>query len=126
MEKNIVFFNFSDSGFYSHRADYAKKLIPSSRGETEITDLNTKYINLCKLNAVKLGRGHAWLDTGTHESMLDASSFIATIESRQGLKVACLEEIAFINGFINKEQVLKVAEPLKKNKYGQYLINLTK
>ena len=71
-----------------------------------------------------MGRGYAWLDTGTHESLLDASSFIETIERRQGLKVACLEEIAFNNGYINKEQLLKLAEPLKKNKYGQYLISL--
>ena len=121
--------NYAVVGLYFYTNDVvevAKNMNPLDRGELEITTVNQEYLNQGRLKVELMGRGYAWLDTGTHESMLDASSFIATIESRQGLKVACLEEIAFINGFINKEQVLKLAEPLKKNKYGQYLINLTK
>ena len=102
----------------------AKNLKPSKRGELEITDLNRLYLEEDRLNVKLLGRGFAWLDTGTHESLLQASNFIATIEQRQGLKVSCIEEIAFKMGFITKEQLLELAEPLSKNQYGEYLINL--
>ncbi|MDP1394620.1 glucose-1-phosphate thymidylyltransferase RfbA [Lysinibacillus capsici] len=111
--------------FYDNRViEMAKSIKPSARGELEITDINKMYLEQGKLNVELLGRGFAWLDTGTHESLLEASKFIETIEKRQSLKVACLEEIAFIKGYINKEQLLKLATPLKKNSYGEYLINL--
>jgi glucose-1-phosphate thymidylyltransferase len=111
--------------FYDNQViDYAKNLKPSARGELEITDINKLYLQQNKLQVQTLGRGTAWLDTGTHDSLLTASSFIATIEQRQGLKIACPEEIAYREGYINKEDVLKLAEPLKKNNYGQYLLNI--
>ena len=100
----------------------AKNVKPSHRGELEITTLNQDYLNENRLKVELMGRGYAWLDTGTHESLLEASMFIQTIENRQGLKVACLEEIAFEMGYISKEKLLELAEPLKKNQYGQYLI----
>jgi glucose-1-phosphate thymidylyltransferase len=102
----------------------AKSLKPSARGELEITDLNKLYLAEGRLNVQLMGRGVAWLDTGTHDSLLEASNFIATIQNRQGLQVACLEEIAYNYGYINREQLLKLAEPLKKNFYGQYLIKI--
>jgi glucose-1-phosphate thymidylyltransferase len=111
--------------FYDKRvADMAANLKPSARGELEITDLNRLYLNDKELNVITLGRGIAWLDTGTHESLNQASFFIETIENRQGLKVACLEEVAYRMGFISAEQVLKLAQPMVNNGYGQYLINL--
>lgn len=119
--------NYAVTGLYFYSNDVvekAKKLKPSSRGELEITDLNRLYLDEERLNVQILGRGMAWLDTGTHESLLNASNYIATIEQRQGLKVACLEEIAFKKGYIDKNQLLKLAEPLKKNQYGQYLIDI--
>ena len=119
--------NYAVVGLYFYTNDVieiAKNIKPSDRGELEITTVNQEYLKQNRLKVELMGRGYAWLDTGTHESLLDASSFIETIERRQGLKVACLEEIAFNNGYINKEQLLKLAEPLKKNKYGQYLISL--
>jgi glucose-1-phosphate thymidylyltransferase len=100
----------------------AKQIKPSHRGELEITTVNQTYLKDENLKVLLMGRGFAWLDTGTHESLLDASNYIQTIEERQGLKVACIEEIAFLMGYINKKQLLALAAPLKKNNYGQYLI----
>lgn len=119
--------NYAVTGLYFYSNDVvskAKALKPSPRGELEITDLNRLYLNENRLKVELMGRGMAWLDTGTHESLLQASNFIYTIEERQGLKVSCIEEIAFNRGFINKEQLLKLAEPLKKNQYGEYLIKI--
>jgi len=119
--------NYAVTGLYFYSNDVvekAKNLKPSARGELEITDINKLYLDEQRLIVKLMGRGMAWLDTGTHESLMQASNFIATIEQRQGLKVACLEEIAYQKGWINKEQVLFLAEPLKKNQYGQYLLNL--
>lgn len=119
--------NYAVTGLYFYSNDVvqkAKNLKPSKRGELEITDLNRLYLEEERLNVKLLGRGFAWLDTGTHESLLQASNFISTIEQRQGLKVSCIEEIAFKKGFISKEQLLELAQPLSKNQYGQYLLNL--
>ncbi|MBS2210861.1 glucose-1-phosphate thymidylyltransferase RfbA [Carboxylicivirga mesophila] len=121
--------NYAVTGLYFYSSDVvekAKSLKPSKRGELEITDLNSLYLNEQRLKLKMLGRGAAWLDTGTHDSLLQASNFISTIENRQGLMVACIEEIAYTKGFIGKEQLLKLAEPLKKNEYGQYLIKIAK
>jgi glucose-1-phosphate thymidylyltransferase len=113
--------------FFDNRVvDIASRLTPSARGELEITDVNDAYLRTNKLRVEILGRGFAWLDTGTHDSLLEASTFIETIEKRQGLKVACIEEIAYRMGYINAEQVCALAEPLKKNGYGQYLLDLIK
>lgn len=119
--------NYAVTGLYFYGNDVVKKslgLKPSKRGELEITDLNRLYLEEGRLNMKLLGRGFAWLDTGTHESLMQASNFIHTIEERQGLKVSCIEEIAFLQCFINKEQLLQLAEPLRKNQYGEYLIKL--
>ena len=118
--------NYAVVGLYFYPADVVKKakdVVPSHRGELEITTLNQDYLNENRLKVELMGRGYAWLDTGTHESLLEASSFIQTIENRQSLKVACLEEIAYEMGYISKEKLLELAEPLKKNQYGQYLIS---
>jgi len=117
--------NYAVIGLYFYPNDViqkAKKVKPSARGELEITTLNQDYLNESRLKVELMGRGYAWLDTGTHESLLEASMFIQTIENRQSLKVACLEEIAYEMGYISKDKLLKLAEPLKKNQYGQYLI----
>ena len=119
--------NYAVTGlyFYDGRAsEFARKLQPSPRGELEITDLNRRYLEDGSLHLERLGRGYAWLDTGTHESLQQASSFIETIEARQGLKVACPEEIAFLQGWIDRERVLELAEPLRNSGYGEYLIQL--
>lgn len=108
--------------FYDNRVvEYAKNLKPSARGELEITDLNRIYLENGELNVELLGQGFTWLDTGTHESLVDATNFVKTVETHQHRKVGCLEEIAYLNGWITKEDVLKVYEVLKKNQYGQYL-----
>ncbi|HET6556813.1 MAG TPA: glucose-1-phosphate thymidylyltransferase RfbA [Prolixibacteraceae bacterium] len=121
--------NYAVTGLYFYSNDVvekAKALKPSPRGELEITDLNRLYLEEERLKVKLLGRGFAWLDTGTHESLMQASTFISTIEQRQGLKVSCIEEIAFNKGYIDKNQLLALAEPLKKNQYGEYLIKLAK
>jgi glucose-1-phosphate thymidylyltransferase len=121
--------NYSVPGLYFYDNDVvekAKTLKPSARGELEITDLNRLYLEEKKLKVKLLGRGIAWLDTGTHESLLQASNFIQTIEERQGLKISCIEEIAYKRGYITKEQLIKLAKPLMKNQYGQYLMNIAK
>ncbi|EOG5375793.1 glucose-1-phosphate thymidylyltransferase RfbA [Cronobacter turicensis] len=121
--------NYAVTGLYFYDNDVvemAKSLQPSARGELEITDINRLYLEQGRLAVAMMGRGYAWLDTGTHQSLIEASNFIATIEERQGLKVSCPEEIAFRKGFIDAEQVKKLAEPLKKNAYGQYLLKMIK
>jgi len=121
--------NFAVTGLYFYDNDVikiAKKIEPSSRGEVEITSINEVYLKRKQLKVNLLGRGFAWLDTGTLSSLLDASIFVQTVEDRQGFKIACLEEIAFNSGWINEEEVLEIAKPLKKSGYGQYLISLVK
>jgi glucose-1-phosphate thymidylyltransferase len=117
--------NYAVTGLYFYPNDVVKKAVEvahSDRGELEITTVNQMYLGEERLVVKLMGRGYAWLDTGTHESLLEASTFIETIERRQGLKVACIEEIAFDQGYINKEQLIELAQPLAKNQYGQYLL----
>jgi len=119
--------NYAVTGLYFYDNDVveiAKSIKPSHRGELEITDVNTVYLERGDLNVELLGRGFAWLDTGTHDSLLDASQFVQTVEHRQGFKVACLEEIAYVQGWLSKEELLVQAEVLKKTGYGQYLFNI--
>lgn len=121
--------NYAVTGLYfydNNVLDIAADLEPSARGELEITDINRAYLERGELHVELMGRGYAWLDTGTHDSLLDASSFIATLQKRQGLQVACPEEIAYTNGWITAEQLLKLADPLLKSHYGQYLKSLIK
>jgi len=117
--------NYAVTGLYFYPNDVMKKaveVVPSDRGELEITTVNQMYLSEGRLTVELMGRGYAWLDTGTHESLLEASTFIEIIERRQGLKVACIEEIAFEKGYINKEQLIELAKPIAKNQYGQYLL----
>lgn len=119
--------NYAVTGLYYYDnsvVDIAKSIVPSGRGELEITDVNKVYLERGSLNVEKMGRGIAWLDTGTHDSLTQASNFIETVEKRQGLKVACIEEIAYRMGYIDEAQVEKLADPLKKNGYGEYLLNM--
>ncbi|MDE1507168.1 glucose-1-phosphate thymidylyltransferase RfbA [Ligilactobacillus salivarius] len=121
--------NYAVTGLYFYDntvVEKAKNLKPSDRGELEITDINKLYLDEGKLDVKLMGRGYAWLDTGTHDSMMEAASFIATIQKRQNLKVACLEEIAYRMGYISKEKLVELAQPMKKNDYGQYLLRLAK
>lgn len=121
--------NYAVTGLYFYDqqvCDIAANIKPSPRGELEITDVNRVYLEQQQLQVELMGRGMAWLDTGTHESLLEAAQFIATLEKRQGLKVACPEEVAYRKGYINAAQVEKLAEPLKKNTYGQYLLRMLK
>ena len=119
--------NYAVVGLYfypNNVIDIAKSIKPSERGELEITTVNDNYLSLKQLNLQILGRGFAWLDTGTHDSLSEASTFIEVLEKRQGLKIACLEEIAWSNGWITKEDLRRIAEPMKKNQYGQYLLKI--
>ena len=121
--------NYAVTGLYFYPNDVVQKslkLTPSDRGELEITSLNQIYLNENRLKVTLMGRGYAWLDAGTHESLLEASNFIETIERRQGLKVACIEEIAYRKKYISKNQIIELAKPLAKNQYGQYLLKLLK
>lgn len=124
---NVPKSNYAITGLYfydNNVVDIAKNIKPSARGELEITDVNNEYLKAGKLDVQLMGRGFAWLDTGTHDAMLEAANFISTIEKRESLKVACLEEIAFRMGYIDKEQLIDLAQPLKKNDYGQYMLRL--
>jgi len=121
--------NYAVTGLYFYPNDVIQKaaqVLPSDRGELEITSVNQMYLEEQRLSVELLGRGYAWLDTGTHESLLEASTFIETIEKRQGLKIACIEEIAYEQGYIDKSQLLELAEPFSKNQYGQYLLRRAK
>lgn len=121
--------NYAVPGLYFYDntvVEKAKRVKPSKRGELEITSINEMYLQEEKLHVVNFGRGMAWLDTGTHDALLEAANFVKTIQNRQGVMVACLEEIAYRNGWISKEKVLELAKPLMKSKYGEYLVNLVK
>ena len=121
--------NYAVPGLYFYDntvVEKAKRVKPSKRGELEITSINEMYLQEEKLHVVNFGRGMAWLDTGTHDALLEAANFVKTIQSRQGVMIACLEEIAYRNGWISKEKVLELAKPLMKSKYGEYLVNLVK